>query len=60
MPAGGVVVQDGAGLILIALGDRRIAQQDAEDVHFGVVNYFHSALQYFSIWQLFIFGHDSQ
>ena len=62
-----VVVQDDAGLILIAFRDRRIAQQDAEDVYFGVVHYLHSALQYFSILlvrygdnskQLFIFVHD--
>src|ERR1035437_4993675 len=47
--AAGIVVQDDAGLILIAFRDRRVAQQDAEDVHFGVVYYFHSTLQYFSI-----------
>src|ERR1019366_4989731 len=47
--AAGIVVQNDAGLILIAFRDRRAAQQDAEDVHFGVIDYFHSALQYFSI-----------
>src|SRR5674476_650312 len=47
--AAGVVVQDDAGLILIAFRDRRVAQQDAEDVHFGVIYDFHSTLQYFSI-----------
>src|ERR1035441_4147747 len=44
-----VIVQDDAGFILIAFRDRRVAQQDAERIHFGVVYYFHSALQYFSI-----------
>src|ERR1039458_9876022 len=44
-----VVVQDDAGLILIAFRNRRVAQQDAEHVNFRVVYYFHSALQYFSI-----------
>src|ERR1039458_3343360 len=33
-----VVVQNDAGFMLIAFGDRRVAQQDAEDVHFGVVD----------------------
>ena len=38
-----VVVEDDAGLFLIAFRDRRVAEQDTEDVNFGVVYYFHSA-----------------
>src|SRR5450759_1541675 len=44
-----VVVQDHAGLILVALLNRRVAQHDAEHVYFRIVLDFHSGLQYFAI-----------
>jgi hypothetical protein len=29
--------------------DRRIVENDAQDIHFGLVAYFHDLLRYFSI-----------
>ncbi len=44
-----VVVHDDAGLALVALDDGGVAEQNAHNVHFGVVGYFHDGLQYLAI-----------
>ena len=45
-----VVVEDHPGLVFVAFLDGRIAQQDSQYVHFGIVCYLHGLFQYFSIF----------
>src|SRR3989454_9414410 len=41
-----IVIQDHTGLVLVALFDRHVTEQDMEHIHFGVVCDFHGCLQY--------------
>src|SRR5438128_10576699 len=47
--AGRIVVEDHSRLVLIALGDRNIAEDHGQRVSLGVVIHLHVLLQYFSI-----------
>ena len=45
-----VVVEDHPRLIFVTFRDGRVAQQNSEHVHLGIVGYFHGFPQYFSIF----------